>query len=91
MARPKKVKKGIKSKIKILPPSEEPKKERRYNFEDPYWSNKKARHLIVTLVYPNGTRATASIMDNDGNNPDYKAVMEEFGEDVVDENTEAGL
>ena len=30
-------------------------------------------------------------MDNDGNNPDYKAVMEEFGEDVVDENTEAGL
>ena len=89
--KPKKVKRNIKSKLKILPADKEPKKEAQYKFEDPYWSHKEAKHLIVTLVYPNGKKATASIMDNDGNNPDFKAVMEEFGEEAIDENTAAGV
>ena len=40
--------------------------------------------MIVTINYPNGTRATASIQDNDGSNPDYKRIMEEFGEEQID-------
>ena len=91
MAKPKKVKRNIKSKLKVLPPEKEPKKEPQYKFADPYWSHKEAKHLIVTLLYPNGKKATASIMDNDGNNPDYKAVMEQFGEEAIDANTEEGL
>ena len=91
MARPKKVKRNIKSNFEILPPDKELEKPRQYKFEDPYWSHKEAKHLIVTLVYPNKKKATASIMDNDGKNPDYKAVLEEFGEKTIDANTADGV
>jgi len=57
----------------------------------PYWSNKDQKHIIVTLEYDNGTKATASIQDLDGKNADYKAIMEEFGEEVVDANTQEGI
>jgi len=91
MAKPKKVKRNIKSNLKVLPADKESKKEPQYKFEDPYWSNKEAKHLIVTLVYPNGKKATASIMDNDGNNPDYKAVLKQFGDKVITQNTTEGV
>ena len=48
-------------------------------------------NFIVTINYPNGTRATASVQDNDGSNPDYKRIMEEFGEEQIDANTEEGI
>ena len=70
---------------------DEPNKERKYVFKDPYWSNKEAKHMIVTLEYPDGRKSTASIQDKDGTNPDYKAVLEEFGEEVLDKNTEEGI
>lgn len=70
---------------------DEPNKERKYVFKDPYWSNKEAKHMIVTLEYPDGRKSTASIQDKDGTNPDYKAVLEEFGEEVLDKNTEEGV
>ena len=57
----------------------------------PYWSNKDTKHLIVTLEYPNGTRATASVQDVDGDNPDYNAILEEFGEEQIDANTAEGV
>lgn len=57
----------------------------------PYWSNKDSKHLIVTLEYPNGTKATASVQDVDGNNPDYNAIIEEFGEEQIDANTAEGV
>lgn len=60
-------------------------------FEYPYWSNKEAKHIIVTLVHADGRRHLASIMDKDGTNPDYKAVFEEFTEAQLDENTAEGL
>jgi len=91
MARPKKVKRNIKSDFKVLPADKELEKPRQYKFEDPYWSHKEAKHLIVTLVYPNEKKATASIMDNDGKNPDYKAVLEQFGEEAIDANTAEGV
>ena len=91
MARPKKVKRNIKTDFKILPPDKELERPRQYKFEDPYWSHKEAKHLIVTLVYPNDRKATASIMDNDGKNPDYKAVLEQFGEEAIDANTAEGV
>ena len=75
--------------LDVTPAQEE--KKNKYEFEFPYWSNKEAKHMIVTINYPNGTRATASIQDNDGSNPDYKRIMEEFGEEQIDANTEEGL
>ena len=73
--------------LDVTPAQEE--KKNKYEFEFPYWSNKEAKHMIVTINYPNGTRATASIQDNDGSNPDYKRIMEEFGEEQIDANRSA--
>ena len=78
------------SGIEITPAPEE-KEEPKYIFKDPYWSNKKAKHIIAVVEYPNGKRATASIQDTDGKNPDYKKIIEEFGEEQIDANTEEGL
>ena len=66
-------------------------KKRNFVYKDPYWSNKDAKHMIVTLECPDGRKSTASIQDKDGTNPDYKAVLEEFGEEVLDKNTEEGV
>lgn len=76
--------------LDITPAAPEPETPK-YKFTDPYWSNKDAKHVIVTIEYPNGKRATASVQDNDGENPDYKRIMEEFGEEVLDKNTEEGV
>tara|TARA_B100000085_G_scaffold120688_1_gene110009 strand:+ start:5819 stop:6409 length:591 start_codon:yes stop_codon:yes gene_type:complete len=70
---------------------EESKPKKNYVYKDPYWSNKGAKHIIVTLEYNNGKKATASIQDKDGSNPDYKAILEEFGEETLDKNTEEGV
>ena len=57
-------------------------KKPKYEFKDPYWSNKEARHIMATIEYPNGTKATASIQDpGDGSNPDFQRIIKEFGED----------
>ncbi len=84
-----KAKKKIDLDLDVTPAQEE--KPKKYEFEFPYWSNKEAKHIIVTINYPNGTRATASVQDNDGSNPDYKRIMEEFGEEQIDANTEEGI
>ena len=66
-------------------------KKRNFVYKDPYWSNKDAKHIIVTLEYKDGRKSTASIQDKDGTNPDYIAILEEFGEEVLDKNTEEGV
>ena len=66
-------------------------KEKNFKYSHPYWSNKEAKHIVVTLEYNDGRRATASVQDMDGTNPDYKAILEEFGEEVLDKNTEEGI
>ena len=58
---------------------------------NPYWSNKDNRHLIVTIEQPNGQTSIASIQDSDGTNPDMKAVLEQYTEDEIDNNTKNGL
>jgi len=58
---------------------------------NPYWSNKENRHLIVTIRFPNGKESMSSIQDKDGTNPDMKAVLEEFSEEEIDENTRKGI
>tara|TARA_B100000927_G_scaffold290255_1_gene288660 strand:+ start:3812 stop:4306 length:495 start_codon:yes stop_codon:yes gene_type:complete len=68
-----------------------PETKPKYKFVFPYWSNKDAKHIMTTIEYPNGTRATASIQDNDGQNPDYKRIIEEFGEEQLDANTQEGI
>ncbi len=72
-------------------PAEETKKPK-YEFKDPYWTNKEHKHIMATIEYPNGTKATASIQDpGDGSNPDFQRILEEFGEDVLEENRQAGV
>ena len=72
--------------------SEEQKpRKKNFTYENPYWSNKDAKHMIVTLLYEDGRRSTASIQDKDGTNPDYQAILEEFGEETLDKNTEEGV
>lgn len=58
---------------------------------NPYWSNKENRHLIVTIKFPNGKESMASIQDKDGTNPDMIAVLQQFTEEEIDENTQRGL
>ena len=42
-------------------------------------------------IRDSGRKSTASIQDKDGTNPDYIAILEEFGEEVIDANTEEGV
>ena len=89
-AKPAKVKLGDKEyTVETVDEETQVKPKPKYVF--PYWSNKDTKHLIVTLEYPNGTRATASVQDIDGGNPDYNAILEEFGEEQIDANTADGI
>jgi len=60
-------------------------------YKNPYWSNKENRHLIVTIVQPNGKESIASIHDKDGDNPDMKSVLKEYTEEQIDDNTNKAL
>mgnify|MGYP003314748685 FL=1 len=89
-AKPAKVKIGDKEyTVETVDEETQEKPKPKYVF--PYWSNKETKHLIVTLEYPNGTRATASVQDVDGTNPDYKAILEQFSEEEIDANTQEGI
>ena len=89
-AKPAKVKLGDKEyTVETVDEETQTKPKPKYIF--PYWSNKDSKHLIVTLEYPNGTKATASVQDIDGANPDYNAILEEFGEEQIDANTAEGI
>lgn len=60
--------------------------------ENPYWSNKEDRHLIVEFVYPaTKQRMVASIKDTDGKNPDFIEVMEKFTIEEIDKNTQVRI
>lgn len=76
--------------ITTVSEEQQPKK-KNFVYKFPYWSNKEAKHMIVTLEYDDGRKSTASIQDKDGTNPDYIAILEEFGEEVIDANTEEGV
>ena len=89
-AKPAKVKIGDKEyTVETVDEETQAKPKPKYIF--PYWSNKDTKHLIVTLEYPNGTRATASVQDIDGTNPDYNAILKEFSEEEIDANTREGV
>jgi len=66
-------------------------KAKNFKYLHPYWSNKEAKHIVVVLEYDDGRKATASVQDMDGTNPDYKAILEEFGVEQLDKNTEEGI
>jgi hypothetical protein len=76
-------------KVELIDPKKAKKEPTKFEF--PYWSNKEAKHLIATIVMPDGRRSLASIMDKDGTNPDYLAILEQFTEEQIDENTAEGL
>ena len=85
-AKPAKVKLGDKEyTVETVDEETQVKPKPKYVF--PYWANKETKHLIVTLEYPNGTRATASVQDVDGDNPDYHSILEECVEEQIDANT----
>lgn len=60
-------------------------------YKNPYWSNRENRHLIVTIVQPSGKEQVASIHDKDGKNPDMQAVLKQYTEKQIDDNTNAAL
>lgn len=60
-------------------------------YKDPYWSNRENRHLIVTIIQTNGKESLASIHDKEGTNPDMLAVLEQYTEEQIDENTNNAL
>jgi len=60
-------------------------------YKNPYWSNRENRHLIVTIVQPNGKEQIASIHDKEGTNPDMKAVLTQYTEEQIDDNTNQAL
>lgn len=60
-------------------------------YKNPYWSNRDNRHLIVTIVQPNGKESLASIHDREGTNPDMRAVLEQYTEEQIDDNTNKAL
>jgi hypothetical protein len=60
-------------------------------YKNPYWSNRDNRHLIVTIVQPNGKESLASIYDKEGTNPDMLAVLKQYTEEQIDENTRKAL
>lgn len=64
---------------------------RKKEYKNPYWSNRENRHLIVTIVQPNGKEQIASIHDKEGTNPDMKAVLEQYTEKQIDDNTNQAL
>jgi hypothetical protein len=77
---------SAKSKVDLV---EQPSNKKEYLY--PYWSNKENRHLIVTIRQPNGKESIASIQDTDGTNPDMKAVLEQYTEAQIDDNTKKSL
>jgi actin-related protein len=77
---------SISSNVELV---KEPPSKKEYLY--PYWSNKENRHLIVTIRQPNGKESIASIQDTDGTNPDMKAVLEQYTEAEIDENTQKSL
>ena len=78
-----------KTQPKVDRVTNEDPKPKKYEYRDPYWSNKDNEHMIVTLEYPDGRKSTASITGKD--NPDFKAIIEQFGEKTLDENTAEGI
>mgnify|MGYP003333811388 CR=1 FL=1 len=55
-------------------------------YEEPFWLNKAQKQLMVLITYPDSKRVPASV-SGEGDNPDYKAIMEIFTERDIDENT----
>lgn len=55
-------------------------------YEEPFWLNKAQKQLMVLITYPDSKRVPASV-SGEGDNPDYKAIMEIFSERDIDENT----
>lgn len=58
-------------------------------WEFPYWSNKENAHITVTMISKSGEKRIASVQGEE--NPDYIEIINEFGVDQIDKNTEDGL
>ena len=66
---------------------ETPKAQKQWEF--PYWTNKDNHHISATMILPSGEKRVASVQGEE--NPDYIAIVEEFGVAQLDKNTEGGL
>jgi PHP family Zn ribbon phosphoesterase len=56
--------------------------------QNPYWSDKEKKHVIVEFIYEDGNRQIASIVgDDDGTNPDYVELLEKYTIEHIDANT----
>lgn len=68
----------------ILSPEMETPKQ----YKEPFWLNKAQKQVMVVMYYPDtGKSLPASVSGENGDNPDYDAIMKAFTEEEIDENT----
>jgi len=53
-------------------------------YKNPIWQNKANRQLVCRMLQGNGEYAIVHINAQDGDNPDYDAVLEMYGEEELD-------
>ncbi|CAB5221212.1 hypothetical protein UFOVP247_109 [uncultured Caudovirales phage] len=60
---------------------------------NPRWGNEEKTHIIAGFRYDDGRVLTASITNvgDAAENPDWKEIMESFGEEALDKNTKDSL
>jgi cell division protein FtsI/penicillin-binding protein 2 len=59
---------------------------------DPRWANQEKTHIIAKFQYDDGKLVTASISNPEGEiNPDWKEIIDTFGEKTLDDNTNFAL
>ena len=60
---------------------------------NPRWANEEKTHIIAGLRYEDGKEVVASITNVDGAapNPDWQEIMDNFGVEGVDKNSEEAL
>ena len=59
---------------------------------NPRWGNSEKTHIVAGFRYDDGKEVLASITNVEGSvpNPDWTEIMETFGPDKIDENTQKG-
>lgn len=57
-------------------------------YKDPIWQDKSNRQIVCRMLQSNGDYAIVHINATEGDNPDYDAVLDMFGEDELDRRTE---
>jgi len=59
--------------------------------KEPRWVNTQKSQILAQFIYDDGRTMTAVISDTDDGNPDWNEIIDTFGIQKIDENTEKAL